>query len=757
MNQSLRGRLRDLTLFGEWGRGSVITESEGTVSVVGKPLAGLQRLRTYEFTGEVVVHPTYGEQFRVNSARLFDQVDRDRILAALETEFSGIGAKTAMRVVATYEARGEGLGALADLLDTTPWELEADEEATGKRVTHLESHGKSLQQRLEQSIQVRATFDIGRDAVAAIAGWAAQAGADLAKSLSLLRTDPWSAGLAQPWLRFNALDAVAAGFRADPRAMSRACAAMAFLVHDICQQEGHTGVPKDRLREALSAVIGALPAEVDRIADEALGRGYRLERSRKAVFEASHLAAERLCARALRSIAADRMPLWLRERRELDCRLSELQAEMGVQLDPDQAWALRLILLDGRGLHTLRAGPGAGKTLMMELIAALIPESEFAAPTGKAARVLGGRLKNHRKTASTVHGLLESSPSAFRRNRHNPLQARLVVVDEAGMLDVHTFQALLDAVAMNTHVLLVGDPDQLESVGPGNVFTSVLAFEKANHQVLRGQHRNEGDIARFVAGLRRGAVLQDLSDGSVCLIHPPPNPRDAVERVLGVWRDSVSERGAENVGLILSTRKGSAERPGLNVTHLNARAQAMMNPPRTATQLPGTHVRVGDRVIVRRNLAFLEPGGSELTRLVNGDTGIVAERLRRGDASRDRGGAAEHFDVLLRLDSGQQVHLPGEHLRVLELGYALTCHAAQGSEFAHAIVILEGQATAFNSRRLVYTACSRAKSLLTVVAAPNDLKAMAAMVTPARYSHLQEVFAAAEQPDRAETTSEQAG
>ncbi len=368
----------------------------------------------------------------------------------------------------------------------------------------------------------------------------------------------------------------------------------------------------------------------------------------------------------------------------------------------------------------------------MEFLAAAVPEAEFAAPTGKAARVLSNRLASLGRSARTVHSLLEATPNGFKRDHNTPLQGRLVVVDEAGMLDVHTLYALLDACPFGMHVLLVGDPDQLESVGPGSAFQSVLSLPHADHHALTGQHRSGGAIPEFVAGVRRGEYLPRVGRGVEVFV-PAKDTSLAVDQVLATWLHSVRERGVEHVALLLATRKGKADRAGLNVTHLNARAQALVNPPQPGATVAGSQLRLGDRIVVRKNLVFLDPEAGDYRRLCNGDMGWLDEAIAVDDRFE-----ARTVDLVLQMDDGSRVRVPAAYCRALELGYALTCHSAQGSEFEHAIVALQGPGTAFQSRRMLYTACSRARELLTLFGSDNDLSSVAALATPERHSYLKE-------------------
>ncbi len=299
MTVTLAGRLRELAVTRGWGRGVVVTKSGKTLSVVGSPLVGLSVLRTYELTGQFAVHPTFGEQFKVQSATLSKQVDRDALISRLEADFSGCGSKTAQRVVSTYEARTGGLAELADLLDTTPWELEADEEATGKTISHLATHALTDQQRVERSLQVRAPTWINRDAVGALARWALQRGGNYRGAMHTLRADPWLASRTIDSLRFPELDAIGEGLRANPKSRSRAICAVVHLLEE-ARQEGHTGLPKEALRQGLHGLLGYTGWST-RLRSRGFGSPARVMRSMTPISTTSRRAARRLFEPGARS------------------------------------------------------------------------------------------------------------------------------------------------------------------------------------------------------------------------------------------------------------------------------------------------------------------------------------------------------------------------------------------------------------------------------------------------------------------------
>jgi len=356
----------------------------------------------------------------------------------------------------------------------------------------------------------------------------------------------------------------------------------------------------------------------------------------------------------------------------------------------------------------------------------------FGAPTGKAAKVLDGRVGRFGCSARTIHSLLEPSPEggfSFARNEDNPLPTRVLVLDEASMIDLPLFHAVLQALPEDAHLILLGDPNQLPSIGPGQVLDDVLALPGDHHR-LSVTHRNKGAILNLVASIREGRFPGDIVDSSVILAGDPGLPGDGCEPVIGRYLDSIREVGIENVGFLIPRRKGKADEAGWNTTYMNARLQEIINPQ--GIRLPGSTLRAGDRIIVRRNLLIESEtcdGEPSMEYLVNGDTGTLkAFRLN----------PSSHKVETLYLvhDGGREVELPGEYLEVIGLAYATTVYAAQGSEYRHVILLVNRGAPGFMNRKILYTAVSRARERLVVYGAPEVLSQVARQHAPPRFAGL---------------------
>ncbi|MCW2694993.1 MAG: putative ATP-dependent exoDNAse [Modestobacter sp.] len=361
-------------------------------------------------------------------------------------------------------------------------------------------------------------------------------------------------------------------------------------------------------------------------------------------------------------------------------------------LDPAQQAAVAQVL--GAGVSLLTGGPGTGKSRtvanLVKLLEAKGTEVALAAPTGRAAKRLE-ELTDH--PAVTVHRLLgaQGTTGGFARNEEWPLDADVVVVDEASMLDVELTAALLEACPDGTHLLLVGDPAQLPSIGPGHVLGDLIDSGAVPVTELTTLHRQAagGAIARLATGVRAGELPQVDSPDREVVIVPATGSGEAARRVVQLVTDSIPRAlgiDPASVQVVTPVHRGPA-----GTIELNKALKAQLNPG------DGTlfGFDVGDRVVATANHLDLEPIG-----FANGEVGVVTGT---GDGSLD-----------VAFASGP-VTVPMNALSDLRHGWAITVHRAQGSEWPAVVVVLPPEAGGMLSRPLVYTALTRAQRHLSIV------------------------------------------
>lgn len=343
------------------------------------------------------------------------------------------------------------------------------------------------------------------------------------------------------------------------------------------------------------------------------------------------------------------------------------------------------------GVSVLTGGPGTGKSRTVAAVVRLAEaagvEVALAAPTGRAAKRLEELCG---APASTLHRLLgaQGRGGGFARDEHNPIEADLVVVDETSMLDAELAAALLDACADGTHLLLVGDPAQLPSIGPGQVLADLLEAEVAPVTELTRLYRQAdgGAIATMAAAVRRGE-LPPPGSGREVVVVAARSSGEAAHRVVQLVTDSIPRAlgiPTEDVQVVTPVHGGPAGTGALNAALKNA-----LNPGRGEV----SGFDVGDRVVATAN--HLDLG------FANGEIGVVV-------ALGERGGLRVAFP-------GGELDVPSHGVVDLRHGWAVTVHRAQGSEWAAVVGVFPPEAGRMLTRPLIYTAMTRARSHLSVV------------------------------------------
>ena len=364
-----------------------------------------------------------------------------------------------------------------------------------------------------------------------------------------------------------------------------------------------------------------------------------------------------------------------------------------------------------QGVSVLTGGPGTGKSRTVAALVALCAKVgatvALAAPTGRAAKRLE-ELAGH--PATTIHKLLGAwrrptgpgaGASGFDRDADNPIEADLLVIDEASMLDIELGAVLLAAVADGTHLVLVGDPAQLPPIGPGRLLGDVLDSARVPvTELVRLYRQSEGGaIARLATAVRGGALVTVRGDDHEVVVVPARGGDEAARRVVQLVTDSIPRvfgSSGDALQVVTPVHRGPA-----GTQALNRALKAELNPGRGTVR----GFDPGDRVVATANHPDAEPVG-----FANGEVGTV---VKAGD---------NWLEIAFAAGTAQ---VSGKMLGDLLHGWAITVHRAQGSEWESVVVVLPPEAGAMLSRPLVYTAFTRARRHLSIVHAAGPLLARA--------------------------------
>ncbi len=442
------------------------------------------------------------------------------------------------------------------------------------------------------------------------------------------------------------------------------------------------------------------------------------------------------------------------DREDLNNTIRLIEIEENIELDELQKEAV--VNAVERGLFVLTGGPGTGKTTTITTMIRLFEKQGYTiflgAPTGRAAKRMTEATGYE---ARTIHRMLEvagsikddedsSSLAKFDRNADNPLDCDVLIIDEMSMVDVSLMYALLKAIALGTRLILVGDENQLPSVGPGNVLKDILSSEKFTAVTLKKIFRQaqESDIVVNAHKIHQGKNVE-LDNKSKDFFFLRRSDADTIISVmLTLVRDKMPKYVDANVNeiqVLTPTRKGL-----MGVERLNGILQNFLNPPSPEKKewSGDTRIfRVGDKVMQIRNNYQLEwrvTGGYGIdvdkgVGVFNGDVGII----------KDIDDWAKNITV--EYEEGRKVTYPFANLDELELAYAITIHKSQGSEYPAVVMpIIDGPKMLMN-RNILYTAITRAKKCVTMVGDADVFYSMVGNTSQAeRYSGLkdriQEVF-----------------
>ena len=645
-------------------------------------------------------HASYGEQFKAEAVERRTPAGTKAIFDYLSSgAVKGIGAATARRMVEEF---GEET---LTVLEEHPERLTQIRGITRKKALAM---GENF--RLQMGMRRLLEFLGEHEVPLQLAMPLYRKYGD--RALEIIRGNPYLLVDGELGVEFSTADKLALSMGMEGDDPQRIEAGLLFeLAHNL--DNGHAFLPRRKLLPATAQLI-ELEGETEALEDalEALlERGEVIQETvanEEAVYLHDLYEAEQYVAFRLSEMArGEQVPP-----AGLDGLIDRIQAEQGIVYAPQQRQAVELAAASQ--VMLLTGGPGTGKTTSLRGVLALFDqlglETALAAPTGRAAKRLGELCGME---AATIHRLLEtqydprSGRLVFARDEDDPLRADAVIVDETSMVDILLMRGLLSALRPECRLILVGDPDQLPSVGPGNLFSDLIRSGVVPMVRLTEIFRQaaESAIVRNAHGVNRGE-LPDLRDNKHDFFFlRRKDPARAAETIV----ELVQTRLPNNMGIppeqiqVLSpTRKRVT-----GTAALNRAIQEAVNPP--APDRPerrfGEYVfRQGDRVMqVRNNYDVIwKDGLTTGMGVFNGDIGRIVEVDNRSE--------------LITVDfEGRLVEYTPDMLGELEPAYAITVHKAQGSEYRAVILSVSDGAPVLLTRGVLYTAITRARELLILV------------------------------------------
>jgi exodeoxyribonuclease V alpha subunit len=520
-----------------------------------------------------------------------------------------------------------------------------------------------------------------------------------AEAIERIRTDPYCLARDIPGIGFKSADLIASRLGLAGDSLLRVRAGLAHAL-DTAMGEGHCALPRETLVEAAAKLLDVDPARADDTLAAELARGALVEDAGliflPSLRTAEEIVAARICRLAERADAAY-PPI------DFDRALAWVQEKTGKVLSASQVGALRLAL--SRGLAVITGGPGVGKTTLLNSVLKILRAKGvrcvLCAPTGRAAKRLA---ESTGLEAKTIHRLLEPRPGGgFGRDENAPLEGDLFVMDEVSMVDVPLMARFLRALPAKANLLLVGDPDQLPSVGPGLVLRDLVATAPCARLDVVFRQEGGSAIVSSAHAINAGHLPQ-LAEGGDFFFIEREDPEKILETLLELAGSRIPAKFGldplRDVQVLAPMHRGT-----VGVRNLNAKLQSALNPARgdgMEVERFGTTFRAGDKVIQTRNNYDKD--------VFNGDIGRV-ERV-----------VAEDREVRVRFDERVVTYEFGE-LDEIEPAFAITVHKSQGSEYPCVLVPLAMEQYLLLQRNLLYTAVTRGKRLVVLVGQKRALAA----------------------------------
>lgn len=650
------------------------------------------------FTGVWTEHPQYGRQLKAERC----EVLTPSTLLGIERYLGsglirGIGVATARLIVQhfglkTLDIIGEQPGRLIEVAGIGPKraaqiaESFQEQYATRQVMVFLQTYGVS------PGMAVK---------IAKVYGTRAQ---------EIVRSNPYRLVEDVEGIGFLTADRIALSMGMEPTSPERLSAGLIYALQDAAASAGHTYLPRVELLNTAGKLLRVQPVVLETHLSQLL-LSQRLRTCNTdtgdGVFLPQMWQAELEIARRIRELQDSAHTV---NRGKIDVQISHYEKENGICFSPTQKKAISMAVQEG--VLVITGGPGTGKTTIINCILSVLKKESvmLAAPTGRAAKRMSEATG---REAKTLHRLLEygGGDGAFVRDEDNPLDCTCLIVDEMSMVDVYLMRAFLRALRQGTRLIMVGDADQLPSVGAGNVLGDILQSGTVPSVRLTEIFRQAESslIVRNAHAINRGEMPVLNQRGGNFFFERKPYGEDAAKSIVALCNERLpgylnASDPLHEIQVLSPTKKGAC-----GVAALNTLLQEALNPPASDKEeiKHGERIfRRGDKVMHVKNnyqLEWIDGSGTEGVGVFNGDMGTIL--------SVDR----EEQELTVLFDDDRTAIYEYAMQDELELAYCLSVHKSQGSEFNCVVMPVVGGPPMLLTRNLFYTALTRAKKLVVLV------------------------------------------
>lgn len=677
------------------------------ITVVGE-IGDVDEGEELSLEGEYVNNPKYGVQFKA----LICERKMPETAHAIQKYLSsgvikGIGPALAKNIVDVFGEKS------LEIIENNPEQLAKVKGFTKKRV-------ETVRQELQRVFGMRKLMDYLKDfgisPAIAIKAWKKWG----QFSIDIIKDNPYALCDFGVDLDFVKADEIAGKLEYPSDNPNRIKAGITYILNENAKS-GHTCLPTDTLQKTACEFLDISEEDFYKALEQEYNEANLIEyekNNRCFTYLSDYYIAENYIVSRLSAMKA----FFLDSGTEFDNAIDLVEEENGIKYEGLQRKAISLAL--SKGFLILTGGPGTGKTTTLNAIISLYEQqglkAVIAAPTGRAAKRISD-LTGY--TAKTIHRLLEvayddgSGVMKFIHNEQNTLDCDVLIVDEMSMVDTLLFAELLRGIKLSCKLILVGDSDQLPSVGAGNLLKDIIDSKTMTVVQLTEIFRQARESCIVTSAHRIvNGEMPDLDNSSKDFFVLQRNDEQTtIETIVNLYKHRLPKAYKYNpttdIQIISPSRKGTA-----GTVEINKRIQLEINPPKLGKNEirgPVYIFRENDKVMqTRNNYDIVWKKDDEVgTGVYNGDIGVITEIRKR--------------EGIIAIDfEGKIVEYTTDMLEQLELAYAITVHKSQGSEFPAVIFSIVGVSNKLYYRNLLYTAVTRAKEILIIIGTPEMLETM---------------------------------
>jgi len=659
----------------------LIDTSSGKIYTITGNLPSVNVGETISLKGEWIYHKKYGKQISVQeykSVTPFTPLGIKRFLSS--GLIKGVGEVTAELIVNHF---GEDT---LKIIDKSPDKL-LEINGIGKVTLNKIKKGWAEHKAIKDIIIFLQSNDISINFALKIFDKYGT------KSIEIVNSNPYKLIYDIKGIGFKSADRIAEKLGEEKDSDNRIKAGIIYTL-DSAAEEGHVYLPKDILIETADEMLEVGFENIDKNITYLLNENRIIKENEniylKPFYEAEISIADKI--KRMSNIKLDRI-----DESIIEAELPVIERSMGIKLADKQKEAIKKAI--NNRIFILTGGPGTGKTTIIKGIILLFKKMglkiSLAAPTGRAAKKLE---ETCGMPGKTIHRLLKYSPriSGFEKNESNPLQEDVVIVDESSMMDIFIFQNLLKGLSLDSRLILVGDVDQLPSVGPGNVLKDLILSKRIKVTHLKEIFRQESMNSIVLNAHRINSgdkiYIDNKNDQNFFFIHKEDTEK-IVELIKSLCKRRLPKKykcdPLKDIQVITPMHKGDS-----GAQNLNNILQEVLNDNSVGIKRGTKYFKIGDKILQTRNNYDKD--------VYNGDIGII-ENIN-----------IEESFITINFD-GRLINYDLKDLEEITLAYAITVHKSQGSEYEYVILPFTTQHYMMLQRNLLYTAVTRAKKIIIII------------------------------------------